>query len=95
MAKRKTKCERIEGEKAALRQRVTDMLSGANGGVVEIDEGCVYADTLSRWLCAIRETLLTQEQRDEHPGLMIPACLGNFETPEKAADFLYRRGVRA
>lgn len=95
MAKRKTKAERIEDEKTALRQRVVDMLSGANGGVIEIDEGCVYPDTLSRWLCAIRETLLTQEQRDERPGLMNPAALGYFATAESAADFLYQHGVRA
>ena len=97
MAKRKTKAERIEDEKAALQQRLADMLRGAEGGDLDPDDDCaaIYPGILSNWLSAIRWTLLTKEQRDERPGMMNPACLGYFENVPKATDWLYEYGVRA
>ncbi len=97
MAKRKTKAQREAEARAALRQRVEDIMEGA-GGAVEYDEhdnpeGWNTADVVTPIARAIRCRLELTEVQD--------ACLreiwaaSHFETSKSLTDWLFGMGVRA
>lgn len=91
--KRKTKAEREQEQKDALLQRISDIYSGACGAAMDDPETAfpTIAD-LSRVIPAVRE--LFGQPCDDWWGWRAVA-LGDWETPEKAVEFLFENGFRA
>lgn len=89
MTKRQTKAQRKRLQKDALLQRIIDIYSGANGGVVDEFESC-FPVVLAKALPVMRETFGTK-------GSYIWSLhnLEEFETPSSACDYLFERGYRA
>ena len=88
--KRKTKPQHEAEQKAALLQRVRDIYSGAAGMEWDSDESWPGANELSRIVPAVRGLFVT----DDYEFLVAPSNLGEYDTPEKLAEFLFRYGVR-
>ncbi len=94
-----------KAERAALRQRLLDMMYGAFGGYEPAnfegapdneDEptslpGELGLDAWCRWVGAINMCLLTKN----HRYLTKPHLLEKFEGLDMATNFLYEHGVRA
>jgi hypothetical protein len=95
--KKRTKQQREEAEKAALRKRLRDMASGAYGDLSPLawdDEGDFTGmaaemglDAFGRWLGAIG--------RDFGGHYVEPSYLHHFDYLSTATDFLYDAGIRA
>lgn len=94
MTKRKTKEQREADERAALLQRITDIYSGANGGVWTEDE-FAYAELLSRVVPVLRKLFLCEEMGRMNAHCFEPHCLNYYDTPKAATEFLFDKGVRA
>lgn len=96
MAKRKTKAEREEEQRAALRLRLGDMMAGAQGEDPDSEDFCTLF--LANYPCvleAVKIRLMTPEFWDTNTYLTAAYSADEFETVEKLTDFLYRNGVRA
>lgn len=95
------KQEKIDADKSAIRQRVYDMLRGASGGysLDRMDEDgldipCVVSvEIYGRWLKAIESELCSSLEAEWYKTIKVDE-LSKFETLDKAADTLYKRGVR-
>jgi hypothetical protein len=90
--KRPTKAQKEAAEKAALLQRVLDIYAGATGDTVQ-PEDYVYADTLQKVMGAVNAIFVGDNEDMKH--VVGYWNVDEFGTPSKAADFLYRMGVRA
>ncbi len=95
----KAKRKRDNG-KAALKQRLTDLLHGAMGYAYPIafdgDEfggiaGEVGLEAMGRWFGAIRKVLLAENQKR----LLEDYNFHHFDFMQTATDFLWENGVRA
>jgi len=91
MAKRKTKAQREAEQKAALRQRVADIATGAAGYELDADSEFSTAEVLSRLMPAL-QIQFSMEGRDY---LWALSNLGNYNDIDSTTDFLYEHGVRA
>lgn len=87
MSKRKTEAQK----KAALLQRVLDIYAGAEGGILIEDEMASVA-VIRKVMGVVAAKWVTD---DAHKFLVGHWNVDEYETPAKAADFLYRNGVRA
>lgn len=88
MKKRITKSQREAAAKAALRQRVFDIYSGAQGA--KWDEECfATAEVLSRVIPVLEKVFDTEEW------VFQAWNLGYFNGVDSATEFLFRNGVRA
>jgi hypothetical protein len=86
MRKRKTEAEK----KAALLQRVLDIYCGAAGGIVDPGESQL-SEVISRVMNVVRLRWAVSDL-----DFMVKCFnVDQYDNPEKAADFLYRNGVRA
>lgn len=92
--KRKTKSQREAEQKAALLQRVHDVYSGAQGSQwnTEINGDFATAEILQDVLCTLQQIFGKQRGYDYYWNIH---HLSHFDTPEKAADFLFGEGFRA
>lgn len=92
MAKRKTKAQREAEQKAALRQRVADIVAGAAGEDRD-DDDCyvIYVTEMSRLTAAVEARFGLEA---EHPALG-RWNLDEWETVGSLTDLLWRFDVRA
>ena len=89
--KRKTKAQKEAEEKAALRQRLTDIYSGAYGYPWVDGESYIRSGPLSRIIPACVGLL-----NDDHDIYqMVDHNISEYESVEKLTEFYYRLGVRA
>lgn len=88
--KKLTKEQRIQKEKDALRQRITDVYAGANSGIPN-DDFFATAAVLSKVVPVLKE-MFNREGRDFLWQLW---NLEYYDNVESATDFLFERGVRA
>lgn len=89
--KRKTKSQREIAAKAALRQRVADIASGAAGYRFDAEDEFATADFLSRFVNALKDQLNTGD-REYAFGLH---CLQHFDNVDSTTDHLFECGFRA
>ena len=96
--KRKTKEQREAEQRAALRQRIADIATGAAG--YEFDNGDEFAtaDFLARFVPALRVQFGFDEKREElkkfnHLWSLIN--LQNYNDVDSTTDFFFDHGVRA
>lgn len=94
------KQQREAQQKQALRQRLEDLASGAYGYYAPLDwhneeftgmAGEMGLDAFARWLGAIKVSLLKEHQE----WLVSMSDLENFDTINKATEWLWDGGVRA
>ena len=97
MKKRMTKAQRETAEKAALLQRVKDVLIGAGEWTGEHDPLLASgAGALLTWLAERLEvTGMKEAAEHEHAHLFGWWALEQFKSAEELVDFWYRYGVRA
>lgn len=95
--KRRTKADRERAEKAALRQRLTDLAQGALGCCVlnqDPDEDWLLnsmgLDDFGRFLGAVQRALGADDNK-----LDALWMLENYDEIGKATEYLWERGVRA
>lgn len=87
-----TKQQREDEAKAALRQRVADIIRGATGGEDPEDEGFwLTLEAASRAIPALKAVFGTEEQ----DYLWRPHCLNYFETLDSTVKHLWASRVRA
>jgi len=91
MAKRKTKAQRETEQKAALRQRVADIATGAAGYEFDCQGEFSTAEMLSRFIPALK----VQFDEEGRSHLWNAGNLNNYENIDSTADFLWEYGVRA
>lgn len=84
---------REEGEKAALRQRIADIASGAAGLDFDAEDEFATADFLSRFIPALKTRF--EAQSDKRDYLWYPGNLDNFDRVESTTEFLWNHGIRA
>lgn len=91
--------KKADDGKARLRQRLKDLATGAYGPNQPPDFGSediggmageMGLDAFARWLGAIRWALLD----DGEESYIGPVWMENYDTLEKATDFLWKRGIR-
>lgn len=97
--KRQTKTNRERAEKAALRQRLTDLAQGALGhcclpdGDESRDHGGMAAemglDVFSRWVGAVQATFGSDDLALDKVWM-----LGEYDYISKVTEYLFERGVR-
>ena len=104
MAKRRTKAQREADEKAALRQRIRDIATGAAGCEPDEESGLdlvseLGAEGMSRFLPALREVFelwsLESGEGHQRAWLLGPHTLHNYENLDKLTDLFYEEGIRA
>lgn len=109
MAERKVtrKQQRIDAQKAALRQRITDMLMGITGGydgdMADVGViGCTNVQGFGQWLQAMQRQLQWDVNegawKDDETARKHSFQFNSFEefdTIDKATEYLYRQGFRA
>ena len=90
--KRKTKVQKEAEEKAALKQRLTDIYSGALGDKWD-DDGLLiaYGELLCKVVMACRSIFETEDNKY----LFEIHNLDKYETAGQLTEFYYRNGVRA
>lgn len=88
--KRLTKAQKEEQAKDALKQRLSDIYSGAQG-MEWGDDDFATAELLSNVVPAIMEVFGI----DKTSWLVGPRVLNHFDNPASAAEFLFDQGVRA
>jgi hypothetical protein len=98
--KRKTKEQREEIARAALRQRIEDIALGAEGdeGVLDKNGWFAGAHCLSRLIPALRARFGLDDEGNERTDikyLWYPSNLDSFDNVDTITDFLYEHGVRA
>lgn len=96
--KRKTKEQREAAAKAALRQRITDIATGAAGGVFDDGDNFATADFLARFVPALRVQFgLDSEGKEvarwDH--LWFASNLDRYDNVDTTTDFLFANDVRA
>ncbi len=91
MAKRKTKQQQEDEARAALLQRVTDIVTTAAWGVIDEGEAVFLAD-YPRLLSAVK-TLLIPDGAETY--LTSPSNAEKYADPETLTDFLFKGGIRA
>jgi len=81
----------------ALERRLTDIYSGALGGLWVKADNWPGAEQLSRIVPAVRDTFeLNDEEEGYHKSyLCAPGNLDAYDTPSKLAEFLHDAGIRA
>ena len=97
MKKRMTKAQRETAEKAALLQRVKDVLIGANEWVGEHEPLFASgAGMLLTWLAEhIEVANLEEAAQHEHANLFAWWNLDEMKSASALVDFWHRKGVRA
>lgn len=90
--KRLTKAEREAAQKAALRQRIGDIVAGACGQEKDTEGEIVFLCEYPNVLRAVKARLELPADR-EH--LTSAHNADAYETVEKLTEFLFRNGVRA
>lgn len=90
--KRESKAQRERRQKAALRQRINDVYSGAKGQMWDGDDFAT-AEQLSRVVPALRDMLASQHSEMIYP--WSPHCLNYYDTVDTSTEFLFRHGYRA
>ena len=96
--KRKTKEQRDAAAKAALRQRIADIATGAAGAEFDHDDEWANADMLSRFVPALRVQFgLDAEgnERTDRAHLWFLSNLHYFDDVDSVTDFFFEHGVRA
>ncbi len=98
MTRRKTKAQREQEERAALRQRVDDLFAGATGEYW--DEECEpWPEDFMSFVRALHLAFFVRPDEDsgEHGNEYLWGLfnLEKYRNPEAAADFLYEHDVRA
>lgn len=88
--KRKTKAQREAAQKAALRQRVRDIATGAAGYEFDSDDEFATADFLSRFVAALQITF----GNEQNGFLWKPHCLGGWDNIDAATEQLWAHGIR-
>jgi len=91
MAKRKTKAQRQEEQKAALRRRVEDILVTAHWGTFDDGES-LFLEDVPRAVFAVKTLLLPGDAEDMLTGIH---NVDEYANPVSLTDFLWRNGVRA
>ena len=89
--KRKTKAQKEAEEKAALRQRLTDIYSGALG--YKWDD-CCY-EISGKMLMDVIRVCRDVFGYDDNVWLFEVHNLDKYDTVEQLAEFYYKNGVRA
>jgi len=89
--KRQTKAQKEAIEKAKLLQRVTDVYSGAMGAEWSEDEWAT-AEILANAIHALKGVFGKQV---EWGHMWECHCIGYYDTPAKATEFLFGVGIRA
>lgn len=89
--KRKTRSQREAEQRAALRQRITDVYSGALGTEWDEDQFAT-AEILSNVIPVLKEIFGDQVSGQEY--LWAPHCLRYFDTAQSATDHLFSHGVK-
>ena len=91
-SKRKTKAQKEVETKAALKQRLTDIYSGALGCEWADDAGFIVdAELLCRVVKACEEIFGSYD----NAWLFWISSLGEYDSVDKLTEFYYRNGVRA
>lgn len=78
--------------KAALRQRISDIISGACGRDMDFEDEFTSIEEAARYIPALR-SVFGQPQPDWYPWQV--HCIERLENIDKATDFLFESGVRA
>lgn len=92
MVTKKSKQQREQEARDALRQRIADILIGATGGEDVYDESFwLTLDGAQRAIPALR-SVFGNEQNDY---LWLPHCLSYFETLDSTTKHLWGAGIRA
>ena len=90
--KTRTKQQREDEAKAALRQRVADIIRGATGGEdPEAEDFWLTLEAASRAIPALKAVFGT----DDLDYLWRPHCLNYFESLDSTVKHLWTSGVRA
>ena len=76
-------------KKAALRQRLGDLLAGADGSNFNHTDGLIAPESLGRWLLAIKAVFFDDDAK--HDWVVGPACMDHYVTLDSATDFLFER----
>jgi hypothetical protein len=101
MATKAKRRKKTDDGKARLRKRLKDLAYGAYGPYNYIDfdaediggmAGELGLDGFARWLGAIKNALL--QDADNPDQYIAPINLDQFDTMEKATDYLWERGIR-
>jgi hypothetical protein len=96
--KRKTKEQREAEAKAALRQRVADIATGANGGLFDNDDEFATAGFLSRFIPALRAQFGIDSEGKAIDRWLFLWDLHNlhyYDNVDTTTDFLFEHDVRA
>lgn len=90
--KAKTKQQREDEARAALRQRVADIICGATGGEdPEAEDFWLTLEAASRAIPALKAAFGT----DELDYRWQPRCLSYFESLDSTVKYLWTSGIRA
>lgn len=98
MAKRKTKAQREQEQKDALRVRLGDMMAAVQGEIPEESDGdSLFLENYPAIRNAVKLCLMAKDFWDmkENEHLTAPYNADQFTTVDKLTEFLYRNGVRA
>lgn len=94
--KRKTKEQRYQEAKAALRQRVLDIMAGACSGDDPADpEYFVCVICLPAIVRGVELRLLPEDYKEKSAYLTASTNADQYETAEKLTNFLFEHGIRA
>lgn len=89
--KRQSKADKEAAQKAALRQRIRDMVAGACGEDPDDDQFFMTMEPASRLLPALEKTF----GKDGNGYLWRSHCLDRYENVDSITEFLFQNGVRA
>lgn len=98
--KRKTKAQREDEARAALRHRVSDIAVGAAGYNFDTEDEWAGAQMLSRFLPALKAQFGEEEEdekgrKSNNHFLFESHNLEHYDNIDSATDFLFKNGIRA
>ena len=86
------KMRRNKEQKAALRQRLADIISGAVGGDCDRDDWMPTLTEAALFIPAIAERIAGVKDKEHLTALR---CLGEYDGLGAIVEFLWRNGIRA
>lgn len=89
-----TRARKETAKKAALRQRIADIASGARGADFDAAEEILALEDLPRFLSALKERFPALKE-DEQEAVTANWRLDEFEMLDVATDHLWDHGIRA
>ena len=94
MAKQKLtiKQKKINAQKAALLQRITDVYSGAQGSAWDMECDFATAQILENAVNALNGLF---SDSVDYEYMWEAHCLSHYDTPQSAMEFLFEVGIRA